>query len=64
MVSTRVVLQTLAFGGALLLLLYVAVRRLGLAPHDVLLVCAVGSYASFERWRGRGSSGEGAPLLG
>jgi hypothetical protein len=46
-------------------LMYVAVRKLGLAPHDVLLVCAVGVYAFFERWRGRGqNSEESGPLIG
>ena len=51
---------------ALCVLTYVAVRKIGLAPHDVLLVCSVGIYAFFERWRGRGaeSSGETAGLLG
>ena len=29
--------------------LYIAVRRIGLAPHDVLLVCAVGVYAASGR---------------
>lgn len=47
---------------ALCALLYFAVRRLGLQPHDVLLVCAVGTYAFYERWKARG--GENAPLLG
>ena len=47
-------------------LLFCAKHYLGLAPHDVLLVGAVGMYALFERWRGRGGGGDGAEegLLG
>lgn len=49
------------------LLLWVLVARVGLAPQDVLLVFAVGAYATAERWRdGSRSRGidEGSSLLG
>ena len=53
---------------ATLLLLWVLVKRVGLAPQDVLLVVAVGAYATAERWRdsGRTTRGldEGSALLG
>lgn len=50
---------------ALVFVVYVAVRRIGLAPQDVCLVLAVGSYAAAEWWRtSRGSSGEENGLLG
>ena len=53
----------------LCVLLYVGVRIVGLQPHDVLLVCAVGLYAFFERYRGRHSGedtllGEHPPAAG
>ena len=53
----------LAAGCAAAIALCVAVRRFGLAPHDVLLVLAVGAYATAERWRGSGSSGGSGQLL-
>ena len=40
-------------------LLYVAFRQLGIAPHDVLLVFAVGLYATYDYLRGRNGSEEG-----
>ena len=46
-----------------LLVLYVAVRKIGLQPHDVLLVGSVGAYALFERWRGRGGGGSSSEEL-
>ena len=51
---------------ALCVLLYFCVRKLGLQPHDVLLVCAVGLWAFVERRRSGSSihDGESAPLLG
>jgi hypothetical protein len=43
---------------------YLLVRRVGLAPHDVLLVFTVGAYATVERWRGHGTTGTEQVLLG
>ena len=57
-----------AVAAGMLLLLWILVTRVGLAPHDVLLVFAVGAYATAERWRdgGRATRGldEGSSLLG
>ena len=58
------IVKTLAIAGGLLIILYIGVRRIGLAPHDILLVAAVGAYALFERYRGRGGGGGDADLLG
>ena len=58
-------LKSIGIGVGVIGFLLLFARRIGLAPHDVLLVCAVGAYAFFERWRGRASEGgEDAPLLG
>ena len=48
---------------ALCVLTYIAVRKVGLAPHDVCLVCSVGIYAFLERRRGGGNS-QSRSLLG
>ena len=62
MVSGRLttILTVAAVGGVL----YASFRRLGIAPHDVLLVFGVGLYASYDYYRGRGgSSGGGDEVL-
>ncbi len=52
---------------AALVVFFIAVRRVGLAPHDVLLAFTIGGFAMAERWRGtrerEGLLGEGEVKL-
>ena len=52
-----------AIGGCALMVALMAARSIGLAPQDVLLVLAVGAYATVERWRGGSSADSGGSLL-
>ena len=66
--SSRRLLTTAVVLVSSSVLLWLLVARVGLAPQDVLLVFAVGAYATAERWRDSGSRSrgidEGPALIG